>query len=164
MINFQCFKHGTNNIYFQYNGNSPVGFILNDVQYYYITNLYRDIMGIADSNGNVIVRYTYDEWGKLLDIATAQADNEAQMSVAQINPLRYRGYYYDNETGMYYLQSRYYEPGFGRFINADDPQIALETKEETDGTNLFAYCCNDPVNNVDPSGCSSNVSMHDILK
>ncbi|MCI9145695.1 MAG: hypothetical protein HFJ97_04960 [Eubacterium sp.] len=68
------------------------------------------IIGIADENGSVIATYTYDEWGKLLSIETAEENNSEQLKIAEINPLRYRGYYYDNETGYYYLQSRYYDP------------------------------------------------------
>ena len=71
------------------------------------------------------------------------------IKITNANPLRYRGYYLDSETGYYYLQSRYYDPSICRFINADDIDIAYECREEQIGTNLFAYCCNDPVDNAD---------------
>ena len=73
----------------------PVGFVLNDVQYYYVTDLSGNVKGITDANGKLVASYEYDEWGKVL---TADTD------IAKQNPIRYRGYYYDNETGLYYLQ------------------------------------------------------------
>ena len=78
-----------------------------------------------------------------------EAANAKYEAVANANPLRYRGYYLDSETGYYYLQSRYYDPSICRFINADDIDIVYECREEQIGTNLFAYCCNDPVDNAD---------------
>ena len=71
------------------------------------------------------------------------------IKITNANSLRYRGYYLDSETGYYYLQSRYYDPSICRFINADDIDIVYECREEQIGTNLFAYCCNDPVDNAD---------------
>ncbi len=77
----------------------------------------------------------------------------ASGSMAQINPLRYRGYYYDTDTGLYYLQSRYYDPQIGRFINADDPGLIASLSQSTVmGTNLFVYCDNNPVMYSDPTG------------
>ena len=151
----------TDNIYFQYNGDTPVGFILNDVQYLYITNLSGDVTGITDENGDMIAQYTYDEWGKLLEIHTEEEDDEEQLSIAEINPLRYRGYYYDNETGYYYLQSRYYDPSICRFINADVPEVAEISNDNKFGINLFLYCSNDPINNNDPTG---DFSSKDIAR
>ena len=90
---------------------------------------------------SVVASYTYDPWGKIISSSGTLAD---------INPLRYRGYYYDAETGFYYLQSRYYDPEIGRFINADSYASTDETGLLS--TNMFAYCENDPVNRSDPSG------------
>ena len=138
------------NMYFQYNNGRPVGFVYKDVQYFYITNLSGDIVGITDDGGNQIAGYSYDEWGKLLSITTAEEGNEEQQKIAELNPLRYRGYYYDNETGYYYLQSRYYDPELGRFISADGFEYI-----DTDGkyrTNAYAYCLNNPIAYADPSG------------
>ena len=76
-------------------------------------------------------------------------------SLADVNPLRYRGYYYDAETGFYYLQSRYYDPAIGRFINADT--YATTDANGLLSTNMFAYCENDPVNRADPSGAAAQI-------
>lgn len=139
-----------NEIYFQYSNDTPIGFVLNDTQYFYITNLSGDIVGIADSNGELIAEYSYDEWGKLLGITTAQENNAEQLAVAEINPLRYRGYYYDNETGMYYLQSRYYDPELCRFISADD--FAYINTDTPMSVNSYAYCINNPLIYSDSTG------------
>lgn len=144
---------GTNTMYFQYDMNGlPIGFIYNGTQYFYMTNQMGDIIAITDSNGDIIIQYVYDEWGKLLNIYTVNEDSAEQIEVANTNPLRYRGYYYDTETGYYYLQSRYYDSNICRFINADIPEIAQMSKGISSGTNLFAYCNNNPTNNADPTG------------
>lgn len=103
-----------------------------------------DVISITDAQGNELAQYSYDEWGNTL----STSDND----IANINPLRYRGYYYDSETGYYYLQSRYYDPSICRFINADIPEIVNVTKDVYTGINLFPYCNNNPVNNSDPTG------------
>lgn len=138
------------NLYFQYDNNgTPFGFIHNNEQYFYVTDQFENIISIIDSNGNKIADYEYDDWGKLLSI---KADNEKNKYIANLNPLRYRGYYYDEETGYYYLQSRYYDPNLCRFINADELMMAKCNKQEINGLNLFAYCCNNPIGNSDPTG------------
>ena len=137
-------------MYFQYDSNGvPFGFIYNNSQYFYLTNQMGDVAAIANSNGFVIAQYNYDEWGKLLSIDASAANT----IIANANPIRYRGYYYDNETGYYYLQSRYYDADICRFINSDIPEIARVSKEVENGVNIFAYCCNNPVNDSDPNGC-----------
>ena len=144
---------GTNTMYFQYdNDNTPVGIVLNGTQYFYITNQMGDVIGITDTQGNALVQYEYDEWGKIGSITTTNNTGE-ENTLANINPLRYRGYYYDNETGYYYLQSRYYDANLCRFINADDYNYL--DKDIVDGLNLFAYCNNDSVNRFDLDGCYS---------
>ncbi len=138
-------SNGTDNIYYTYDTNdSLVSIELNGVEYYYVRNAQGDIIGLIDSNGNKVVSYTYDTWGKLLSIEGSLKD-----SLGIKNPYRYRGYRYDNETQLYYLQSRYYNPEWGRFINADS--LVGETGELL-SHNMFAYCTNDPVNNEDPDG------------
>lgn len=144
---------GTNTMYFQYDMNGlPIGFIFNGTQYFYLTNQMGDVIAITESNGNIIAQYVYDEWGKLLNVYIVNEDNTEQIEAANANPLRYRGYYYDNETGYYYLQSRYYDASICRFINADIFEIASITKNIVAGTNLFSYCNNNPINYIDPNG------------
>ena len=113
----------------------------NNTLYYYVLNAQGDVVRIVNSSRSVVASYTYDPWGKIISSSGTLAD---------INPLRYRGYYYDSETGFYYLQSRYYDPEIGRFINADS--YASTDATGLLSTNMFAYCENDPVNRSDPSG------------
>ena len=109
--------------------------------YYYLVNAQGDVAAILDSSGTMVASYNYDAWG------SCTVYNSSDAAIGDLNPLRYRGYYYDAETGFYYLQSRYYDPAICRFINAD----GLFTDGFV-GSNLFAYCVNDPVNTVDPTG------------
>ncbi len=112
--------------------------------YYYIYNLQGDVIALADaSTGKLAVTYTYDAWGKLVKLEDSTAN-----SVGSQNPFRYRGYYYDTETSLYYLQSRYYDPDTGRFINAD----GLIDNRGVITQNLFQYCGNNPIMHADPSG------------
>ncbi len=82
-----------------------------------------DVISITDAQGNELVQYEYDEWGAVESIYTPH-NSETENTLANTNPLRYRGYYYDNETGYYYLQSRYYDANICRFINSDHPTIS----------------------------------------
>lgn len=126
-------------------GNQPFAVIYKHGQttelYYYVLNAQGDVSAILDSSGKLAASYDYDAWGN----CTVYDSSDA--AIGDLNPLRYRGYYYDAETGFYYLQSRYYDPAICRFINAD----GLFTDGFV-GSNLFAYCVNDPVNTVDPTG------------
>ena len=100
---------GTNTMYFQYdNSGNPTGFIYNGTQYFYLTNQMGDVIGISDNTGSLIATYTYGAWGEVLTVTPATTGNTTQLAIANANPLRYRGYYQDQETGYYYLQSRYY--------------------------------------------------------
>ena len=114
--------------------------------YFYQTNLQGDITGIVDSNGKQVVTYTYDSWGKLL----VSTDNSG-VDLAKKNPFRYRGYYYDVETGFYYLNDRYYDPKVRRFVNADSIDT-LSVKKDFHDKNLYGYCDNNPVVRVDVEG------------
>ena len=144
---------GTNTMYFQYdNSGNPTGFLYNGTQYFYLTNQMGDVIGITDSAGSLLATYTYGAWGEVLATTPATAGSTTQLAIANANPLRYRGYYLDQETGYYYLQSRYYDSGLSRFINADTPEIISFTNSEWAGNNLFVYCCNDSINSIDPSG------------
>ena len=105
------------------------------------------MVAIIDADGNVKVEYTYDAWGKILSISGPMAD-----TLGAVNPLTYRGYVYDAETDLYYLESRYYNPAVGRFINGD---ALVSTGQGMLGNNMFAYCMNNPVNRLDAQGTSS---------
>ncbi len=127
--------------------------------FYTITNAQGDVIGLKSGAGDVIARYNYDTWGKLLSITDANGTPLAEDSFAHQVSVRYRGYYYDTETGLYYLQSRYYDPETGRFLNADDVKYLGKT-ETLLSYNAFAYCENDPANNADPSG----KRLYDVVK
>ncbi|MBO5211837.1 MAG: DNRLRE domain-containing protein [Clostridia bacterium] len=120
------------------------GFVYNGAYYYYDINLQGDVVGIYNSNGVKVVTYEYDPWGVITNITDTSG-----IDIGTINPIRYRGYYYDNETGFYYLQSRYYDPNICRFINADG---YVSTGQGVLGYNMFAYCNNNPVMGFDPLG------------
>ncbi|MEE1025760.1 MAG: RHS repeat-associated core domain-containing protein [Acutalibacteraceae bacterium] len=137
----------TNIIEFVYDSNgSPIYFTYNNTIYYYEKNLQGDIVAILDANGNTVVEYAYNIWGELVSITGSLAD-----TLGISNPLRYRGYYYDTETELYYLQSRYYSPDLMRYISQDDVKLS-NAQGEPLGSNLYAYCLNNPVMNSDPTG------------
>ena len=128
------------------NEDTVCGIIYNDIPYYFYKNLQGDIIAIANQNGKVVAKYDYDAWG----VCTITEDT-SDCSIATVNPYRYRGYYFDNEIGMYYLQSRYYDSNTGRFVNVDTAEI-LEIPSTTCATNLFNYCNNTPTNETDRTG------------
>ena len=135
--------YGSNTLDFFYDANGyPYALKYNGTTYYYITNLQGDVMYLIDANKNTVAAYEYDPYGNIVS---------ATGTMAQINPLRYRGYYYDAELEMYYLQSRYYDPQIGRFINADDVSL-LGASGTALGFNLFAYCENNPITCIDIAG------------
>lgn len=117
--------------------------------YYYIYNGHGDIVQVIDENGNIVNRYAYDEWGKVIT-------KEEQI----INPIRYAGEYYDNESGLYYLRSRYYDPNIGGFISRDSDEGSI-TNPLT--LNLYSYCANNPVNFIDPTGHYSQSVIKKIV-
>ena len=118
------------------------------VLYLYRKNLQGDITGVySGSTGTLLTSYVYDAWGKVT--ATDVANTTESAEVLTYNPYLYRGYRFDAETGLYYLNSRYYDPETGRFINADG---FVSTGQGVLGSNMFAYCNNDPVNGYDSNG------------
>ncbi len=124
-----------------------------------------DIQSVYDSFGNQVLTYTYDAWGNVN--ATVNSDSlqgavSASMA-AEFIPITYRGYMYDFNTGLYYLQSRYYNPTYGRFLNADTTEILEATQGTPLGANLFAYCNNNPVNMVDYGGRSATLIVAIVL-
>ena len=138
--------------YFYYDSNNSVtAMSINDTMYYYIKNLQGDITKIVNHQGKVMVEYTYDAWGNILKEKSNVTPSYA--TVKEFNPFRYRGYVYDTDTGLYYLQSRYYDPKTGRFINADDTAYVDTNSGTPLSTNMFAYCENNHINKTDPNGC-----------
>ena len=138
--------------YFYYDSNNSVtAMSINDSMYYYVKNLQGDITKIVNHQGKVMVEYTYDAWGNILKEKSNVSPSYA--TVKEFNPFRYRGYVYDTDTGLYYLQSRYYDPKTGRFINADDTAYVDTNSGTPLSTNMFAYCENNHINKTDPNGC-----------
>ena len=136
-------KTGDDILVFMYDNNGdPFGFICNGTEYYYIKNAQNDVTAIASADGTIIANYYYDSWGKLTEIT---GDTE----IAELNPIRYRSYYYDSETEWYYLNTRYYSPELCRFINADE---YVYTGQDVVSCNMFVYCSNDPINKLDLGG------------
>ena len=122
-----------------------VGFANGTMLFYYLYNVQGDVIAIVRAaTGQIVATYSYDAWGK------CTVTNATGYAVGDKNPFRYRGYYYDTETGFYYVSSRYYDPEIGRFINADD--IAYLGMGGLTSYNLFAYCGNNPVMGYDPYG------------
>ena len=117
--------------------------------YYFEKNLQGDIIAIYTEAGTKIGSYTYDAWGNCTCSYATGATPTQKKIVQMFNPFRYRGYYYDYDTGLYYLQSRYYNPTTGRFINADG---YVNTNGDLIGYNMYAYCSNNPVMGYDPTG------------
>ena len=143
-------------LYFYYTEDGVIGFEYNNNNYYYIKNAQNDVIGIVDSTGNKVAEYQYDPYRKVTEV------NGSNLAIANLNPFRYRSYYYDTETSLYYLQSRYYDPNVGRFINSDDVNYIGATESEI-SYNPFAYCENDPVNGVDYSG-AININVISKIK
>ena len=140
---------GTNTLNFAYTADGvPRSVNYNGTDYYYLYNLQGDVVAIYDRGGNPMVHYTYDSWGKLVSVTGLMAS-----TLGAKNPFRYRGYYYDTETGFYYLTTRYYDPEVCRFINVDG---YISTGQGFAGFNMFAYCLNNPVNHKDSSGTISS--------
>lgn len=130
-------------IHYDDNG-GRVGLQYNGANYLYVYNAQGDVVAIVDSNHNLVVSYSYDEWGNKVSVTGGVAS-----TLGVQNPFRYRGYCYDEETGWYYLQSRYYDPVVGRFLNID---VAAGVNGDTATYNLFVYCGNNPVDRYDVGG------------
>ena len=146
------FEKTNNNViyYIRNNANDLIGFKYNNNVYYYIKNIQNDIIGILDSNYNIVAKYQYDSFGNIISITDGNGNDVNDIDhIANINPYRYRSYYYDKETNLYYLNSRYYSPTFGRFINAD---AEFGRDYEFITYNLFVYSNNNPISCVDFDG------------
>ena len=135
----------TSKLRFSYDADGKVVAVnYNGNYYYYLRNAQNDIVKLIDKTGATVVEYTYDSWGKLLSTSGSLAS-----TLGKNNPFRYRGYVYDEETGFYYLQSRYYNPEVGRFISSD---VLLSTGQGVLGHNAYAYCGNNPASRIDTEG------------
>ena len=140
---------GNKSLEFVYDdGNQPFAMIYKHGSeaelYYYLVNAQGDVAAILDSSGTMVASYNYNAWG------SCTVYNSSDAAIGDLNPLRYRGYYYDAETGFYYLQSRYYDPAICRFINADT--FATTDANGFLSANMFAYCENNPIMWIDPTG------------
>lgn len=124
-----------------------IGVNTQEGHYFYVRDITGNVLGLIDQTGDFIVKYRYDAWGKLLEKKICKS-----CIASRHNPFVYKGYFLDEETGFYYLKSRYYDPNIRRFISIDSPQYIDE--EDLSGLNLYAYCGNNPLMNVDPSGNS----------
>ena len=152
----------TRELVFLYDESSMVGFTYSKngataTSYYYQRNLFGDVVAIYNTSGTKIAGYNYDAWGN----HTITASTTTNRIIAKANPIRYRGYYYDEDTKLYYLNARYYSPEWRRFISPDDTSYL--DPENVNGLNLYCYCYNDPVNYYDPSGHSAFLIAMSIL-
>lgn len=146
-------KTGNNVIYYIRNNlDGLIGFKYNDVVYYYLKNLHNDIIGILDSSFNLLCSYHYDAWGNCISIKDSNGNDIKNNSnhIANINPYRYRSYYFDKETKLYYLRQRYYNAEWCRFINSD--LIVTISADCSNTYNMFAYANNNPVSYDDYNG------------
>ena len=143
--NLFALTQGNDTLFFYYDNSGEVMSVsCNGTMYFYIKDLQGDITEIVDKDGKAVAEYAYDAWGNML------TENNGTLAVGKLNPFRYRSYVYDEETGLYYLQSRYYDPLTGRFLNAD---VYADTQSGTPlSTNMFAYCENNAINKSDDEG------------
>ncbi len=132
-------------ITYEYGNGGVCGFQYDNTKYYYEKNLQGDITGIYDAGGNLKAEYVYDAWGN--PVVTVDIDG-----IGTLNPFRYRGYYYDTETELYYLNSRYYDPRTCRFISADTIDSFENDQKHLLQYNIYIYCLNNPVMYYDSEG------------
>lgn len=136
---------GSHDLHFFYDAQGKPGMVTyNDVDYFYVYNLQGDVVALIDANGTQVVEYGYDAWGYPISKTGSLA-----ATIGTLNPFRYRGYVYDEETGLYYLRSRYYNPEWKRFVNAD---TLVGRGTNVLGHNLYVYCDNLPITRVDKNG------------
>ena len=137
----------SNGLEFLYDHSGVFALKYNGSTYFYRKDAQANIVALLDNTGAVVVKYKYDAWGKCNTVVDSTAN-----TIAELNPFRYRSYYLDTETGLYFLKTRYYDPEIGRFITIDD--ISYLDPESINGLNLYAYCFNNPVMMIDESGCA----------
>ena len=137
--------------------NSPCAVMFEDNEYLFVRNIWGDVVLVIDANtGNTLANYSYDAWGNITYEFDSSLSTQEKLFLKTLCAFTYRGYNYDFDTELYYLQSRFYNPYWGRFLNVDDTAILLSSVGQIKGANLFIYCGNNPVNMVDYSGFSSH--------
>jgi len=147
-------KTGNNKIEYLFDINGDYyGFEYNDKPYYYFKNLQGDVVAVGEDYNTIVATYEYDAWGRLIS-----STDTSGVNIGAINPIRYRGYYYDTETGFYFLQTRYYVPEICRFLSAD----SIIDDSCPNAQNLFVYCYSNPIVNKDTSGCYAESAI-DII-
>ncbi|HEY8363728.1 MAG TPA: RHS repeat-associated core domain-containing protein, partial [Tissierellaceae bacterium] len=143
IIQMKDLNDSTRDVFFNYDeSNLLVGFTLRGKEYFYTRDVTGNIQNIIDIDGNVLVKYGYDAWG--FPTKTNVALTDESTLVMELNPFLYKGYFYDDETSLYYCNSRYYNPEWGRWLNSDD--VSYLDPSSVNGLNLNAYCGNNPVN------------------
>ena len=149
-------------VYFN-NENTPSAIILNGQTMLLKKNIQGDVTSIIEPSGETMISFSYDPWGNITYIADESLDETAKAVITAICPVTYRGYNYDFTTGLYYLQSRYYNPEWGRFLNADDTSILLSSVGSPLGANMYAYCNNNPINKIDYNGLSGTDVVKNVV-
>ena len=145
-------------IYYQYFNNEVIGIKYNGNQFYFVKNIQGDVVDILDGQGQSVVSYEYDPFGNVLNISGMLAN-----TLGKNNPIRYRSYYFDNESSFYYVKTRCYDSSIGRFISPDDTIYLQGTSLLSNNSkNLYVYCLNDPINRVDSEGTSSREILNII--
>ena len=139
--------NGTHTILYFYDGLSICSIQVDGQSYFLRRNLFQDVTHIYDLNGNLVASYLYDAWGNHQVFDANGVENTNADFIGNINPIRYRGYYFDVETQLYWVSSRYYSPELCRWISPDSIEYL-----DPQSINLYAYCGNDPINYADPSG------------
>lgn len=150
-------------IYYIYDSSSSIiGFKYNEDNYYYEKNLQEDIIGIINNNYDRVVTYEYNSWGQIVSVIDALGNIITDTNhIGIVNPFRYRSYYYDEETNLYYLNSRYYNPKNGRFIS---PDSVLGANSDLLSYNLYIYLSNNPINDFDPDGLGLFSKIKNLIK
>ena len=139
-----------NGISFIYDASGVCGICYGNSTYFYRKDILGNIVAILDANGEIVAKYTYDAWGNHTITDTNGNVITDENHIANLNPFRYRGYYYDTGIGLYFLKTRYYDPEIGRFMTIDD--LSYLDPDSINGLNLYAYCLNNPIMCVDPNG------------
>lgn len=139
---------GSNDLHFFYDAQGRPSMVrFNGTDYFYVYNLQNDVIALLDANGAQVVEYMYNAWGNLLN-----KNGSLASTLGTLNPFRYRGYVYDEETGLYYVEKRFYNPAWCRFLSPDSISLIGVGENPLVNSNVFAYCSNNPLSRKDESG------------